>query len=508
MDDQGDTPFFDHYAQFLPILDPLTTPNAYYAQCPFLFWAVIGAACRTYPRNPTLLTALARSITDMALLSLASASAPWHIIQGLLLFLTWPMPKDNTKPELTFPLSGSMLHIAMQNGLHIPMSSHEFTKKRIPAPSEAELIRRSELWARCVIVYQRACIIKGHPPRSFMELEQDFGLREVLIQKLTPSLVLERKCQELVARCSAAVLEVGVRTMSLEQERALDIVLRTFETQVTDLEAGTCLSNTSLPQGEARDAHFHLAYDRFQTKTCCLSIQILHFFKTQTLYSTNCLGRVLNTACSAVECVQDLNREAISLAATPLEVYFGMLLASVTLLRIHKGAPMPGLDLEKARSRFFAAINLLKQMSVQNNDGAAKTVLVLNQLWNSTRAFRKSDGSDFTTLRIRSRLMLSPVADAVWWWREEYDPQFRSGGHTQGNMPDGVDINRDNMATAPIGLTERPEPILFNDQFLADFEWALVDDELFPSTEPYGSVRLHKGSPISGHGAGGSLLLR
>ncbi|KAF5857913.1 hypothetical protein ETB97_005150 [Aspergillus alliaceus] len=405
--------FFDHYAQFLPILDPLTTPNAYYAQCPFLFWAVIGAACRTYPRNPTLLTALARSITDMALLSLASASAPWHIIQGLLLFLTWPMPKDNTKPELTFPLSGSMLHIAMQNGLHIPMSSHEFTKKRIPAPSEAELIRRSELWARCVIVYQRACIIKGHPPRSFMELEQDFGLREVLIQKLTPSLVLERKCQELVARCSAAVLEVG-----------------------------------------------------------------------------------------------DLNREAISLAATPLEVYFGMLLASVTLLRIHKGAPMPGLDLEKARSRFFAAINLLKQMSVQNNDGAAKTVLVLNQLWNSTRAFRKSDGSDFTTLRIRSRLMLSPVADAVWWWREEYDPQFRSGGHTQGNMPDGVDINRDNMATAPIGLTERPEPILFNDQFLADFEWALVDDELFPSTEPYGSVRLHKGSPISGHGAGGSLLLR
>lgn len=348
-----------------------------------------------------------------------------------------------------------------------------------------------------------------------MELEQDFGLREVLFQKLTPSLVLERKCQELVARCSAAVLEVGVRTMSLEQERALDIVLRTFETQAADLEAGTCLSNTSLPQGEARDAHFHLAYDRFQTKTCCLSIQILHFFKTQTLYSTNCLGRLLNTACSAVEYVQDLNREAISLAATPLEVYFGMLLASVTLLRIHKGAPMPGLDLEKARSRFFAAINLLKQMSVQNNDGAAKTVLVLNQLWNSTKAFRKSDGSDFTTLRIRSRLMLSPVVDAVWWWREEYDPQFRSGGPTQGNMPDGmfsyyfrplirwkliigigVDINRDNMATAPIGVTERHEPILFNDQFLADFEWALVDDELFPSTEPYGSGWSSVGAPM------------
>jgi hypothetical protein len=50
----------------------MTTPNAYYVQCPFLFWAVICVACRTYPKNPTLLTVLARSITEMALLSLVS----------------------------------------------------------------------------------------------------------------------------------------------------------------------------------------------------------------------------------------------------------------------------------------------------------------------------------------------------------------------------------------------------------------------------------------------------
>ncbi|KAE8354198.1 hypothetical protein BDV28DRAFT_91185 [Aspergillus coremiiformis] len=475
--------FFDQYAQFLPILDPLITPNAYYAHCPFLFWTVIGVACRTYPRNPTLLTALARSITDMALLSLASTSAPWHTLQGLLLFLTWPMPKDNTRPELTFPLSGSMLHIAMQNGLHIPMSSHEFTKKRIPAPSEAELIRRSELWTRCVIVYQRACMIKGHPPRSFMELEQDLGQRQVLIQKLAPSLVLERKCQELVARCSAAVLEIGIRTMSLEQERALDILLRTFEAQVTDLEA-----------------QINRAHDRFQTIICRLTIQMLHFFKSQTILSTDCLQRLLAAACSAIECLQDLSQTLPSLATTPSEVYSGMLFASVALLRIHKGAPMPGLDLERARSCFFTAINLLKHMSVQNNDAAAKTVIVLNQLWNSTKAFRRSDGSDFTALRIRSRLILSPVVDAVWWWREEHDPQCRPGALSQGNAPDGVDSHRDGTgatANAPNGLMERHEPILFDDQFLADFEWALGDDAIFPSTEPYGSGWSSGGATIA-----------
>lgn len=54
----------------------------------------------------------------------------------------------------------------------------------------------------------------------------------------------------------------------------------------------------------------------------------------------------------------------------------------------------------------------------------------------------------------------------------------------------GIDSNRDStgaVVNAPIGLMERQEPVLFDDQFLADFEWALGDDGLFPPTEPYGS---------------------
>lgn len=147
--------FFDHYAPFLPIVDPKPSPDTFHVQSPFLFWAIVGVACRTYPRNPTLLSALSRSINELALLAIATTSAPWHTIQGLLINLTWPFPKESGKPDVTFPLCGMLLHIAMQNGLHIPMSSHEFSKVKVPAPSEADMIRRSELWAHCVIVYQR-----------------------------------------------------------------------------------------------------------------------------------------------------------------------------------------------------------------------------------------------------------------------------------------------------------------------------------------------------------------
>lgn len=77
-------------------------------------------------------------------------------------------------------------------------------------------------------------------------------------------------------------------------------------------------------------------------------------------------------------------------------------------------------------------------MSVESNDSPAKAVIILNQLWNSSKAFRKADGSEYTALRIRSRLVLSPVLDAVWWWRDEFDPLARALNSTQGEQTEGI----------------------------------------------------------------------
>lgn len=77
-------------------------------------------------------------------------------------------------------------------------------------------------------------------------------------------------------------------------------------------------------------------------------------------------------------------------------------------------------------------------MTVGSNDMAAKMVLVLNQLWNSSKAFRKPDGVESTALRIRSRLVVSPVVDAVWWWRDEFDPHGRFGNVPQATTSDGL----------------------------------------------------------------------
>lgn len=262
--------------------------------------------------------------------------------------------------------------------------------------------------------------MKGQSARTLVHLEQDPGQSQVLLEKLAPSLVLKVKCQELVARCSVAVVENGVRTMSIEQERALDVLIRVFERQMNDLEAQTTSED-----------------DKLHARLCRLAIEVFHFFKNQTVLSTGCLSRVLAAACAVVDSIENLGQRLSSLCIAPVQVDFGILLASMTLLRILKGFPSEDLHIERARSSFFTVINLARQMSFASNDRAAKAVIILNQLWNSTKAFRKSDGTEYTALRIRSRLVHSPVVDAVWWWRDEFDPQARAMGSSQGDASEG-----------------------------------------------------------------------
>ncbi|KAJ5125056.1 uncharacterized protein N7515_008881 [Penicillium bovifimosum] len=472
--------FFRHYASFLPILDAQTRPDVYYAQSPFLFWAILGVSSRSYGRNPTLQSALAQEVTEMAFMSVLSTCAPWHIIQGLLILLTWPFPKDN-RPDVTFPMSGMLLHVAMQNGFHIPMSSHEFSRVKIPAPSELDMVRRSELWAHCVLVYQRSCLIKGQSPRNLVTMAQDETQRQVLFDMIAPHLVQKLRCQEVLGKCCEAVLENGVRAMTLEQELALDVLLRRFEGDVDDIAL----------QAVVEDERYYLLL-------CRMAIQSFHFYKTQTIATSGCLPRLIVTACNLVDYVQALADRTGYLFMVPVQITFGLLLASMSLLRILKSdLASSGLDTSRARATFFAAINLAKQMSTDRSDTAAKIVTVLTQLWNSSKAFRKADGSDYTALRIRSRLILSQILDSVWWWRDEFDPkaraemrgcEFMDNISSRGRSFQGIEVGHATVGTDPGRepssrgnvqnlSTSRRDDLYMNEDYLTNFEW--LSDEIF-----------------------------
>lgn len=147
--------FYRQYAHFMPVLDTESPPNQTYDQSEFLFWAIIGTASRTCAKNPTLFPALVKPITNMAFLSSLAAPGPWNTVQGLLLVLNWPFPREPEGVDIIFPLTGLLLHLAMQHGMHNPISSHEFFKTKQPVPDVVDVSRRSELWAYTLITYQR-----------------------------------------------------------------------------------------------------------------------------------------------------------------------------------------------------------------------------------------------------------------------------------------------------------------------------------------------------------------
>lgn len=208
-----------------------------------------------------------------------------------------------------------------------------------------------------------------------------------------------------------------------------------------------------------------------------------------------------------IDSIQAMASRLGFVSMAPVHVMYGLLLASTSLLRILKSTAARSLDYGRARSSLFLAINLAKQMSVEGTDTAAKMAIILNQLWNSSKAFRKPDGSEYIALRIRNRLVHSPVVDVVWWWRDEFGPQTRDmvlawTDPAGGTVPPHA-RSFSNTFTGSLGVgngeslgiqstsapTEGQEAFHLDEHFLADFEWALGDDALFaaesiPSTWP------------------------
>lgn len=336
---------------------------------------------------------------------------------------------------------------------------------------------------------------KGQIPR--MNSAQDLTQRQAILDKIAPWLALKLRCQGIVGRCSEAVAENGIQAMSMDQERALDILLRTYESQMDDLEL-QAVSGKIVTLVPIMVIHADRPGDdeRFDVFLARMAIQGYHFYKIQTWVSSACFPRVLVTACNLIDHIQCLTDRVKSLAMTPAQINFGLFLASTSLLRILKSpAASHGLETTRARASLFTAINLAKQMSVDSADMASKMVIVLSAIWNSNKAFRRPDGSEFTTLRIRGRFVVSSIIDTIWWWRDEYDPpsRFRSvvepaGGSAYGHsrsygapetgpVVSGTDTSQQDLASC---LNQ--DAFLLDEQFLADFEWALTDDALF-STE-------------------------
>jgi transcriptional regulatory protein LEU3 len=138
----------------LPILDPLGSADDLYGYYPLLFWIVLSLGARKYDKHPTLIHALSPRVTNHVMMSMNPRNVPIGIIKALVLFLTWPFPSNSFYRTSPFILSATLIHMAMQRGLHTPYLHSEPLRQGLES-LEIGNVEGAKLWSYTVITYQR-----------------------------------------------------------------------------------------------------------------------------------------------------------------------------------------------------------------------------------------------------------------------------------------------------------------------------------------------------------------
>lgn len=146
--------YFTYYHPFLPLLNPPKPPEVYLNRCPLLAWTIICVASRRSQHEPGLLSALSGPFSRLLWSTITSVPQDYRVVKALCVLCTWPLPTTSQRTDATFMLSGLMMQIAMQLGLHRPVQAEEFTTFRMEVQGEA-LKDRLHTWVICNVVAQK-----------------------------------------------------------------------------------------------------------------------------------------------------------------------------------------------------------------------------------------------------------------------------------------------------------------------------------------------------------------
>ncbi|KAI9826995.1 MAG: hypothetical protein M1819_007089 [Sarea resinae] len=443
--------FFTFYHQFLPFLDPEKPPDQYYKASPLLFWAIISVAARRYNLEPTLLSSLSGPVSRLIWSTLAEVPQSYYIVKALCLLCTWPFPISSTSTDPTFMLTGTMMQIAMQIGLHRPSHAQDFTKIRVELREE-ELRDRVKTWAACNIVAQSVATGFGQPPSA----QYDWTVEPVgshegsgsyqLPDELAARLQIEKFCDKVT---KALYSNHGNSTgLYSDHERSImsTFLIRDFE----ELEEriGDILSPIKTLHIRAAGLHLRLFafFDSNAHKSYRQDLLGLYFATTSFLETALNLETALAGAI---------------LPYTSNYILQLMIAAGFTLLKLLNSFFAPSIDLEYGKSLFNRTIWAIRSISVASNDLPSRLAEVLAQLWRAggggsarpqTTASNGMGGSvvpdtdSSLQLKVRCRMSMSLVFDSVWRWREEFQAKGRGNLDSAVRNPTNPDSGAENQS--------------------------------------------------------------
>ncbi|CAO2651831.1 Nn.00g001140.m01.CDS01 [Neocucurbitaria sp. VM-36] len=461
------TLFFTQYHPLFPILDASLGPNDYYELSPFLFWAIVVTGSRRYSEDPTILDKTSQLITPLAFSSMALRSSPIPVIQGLLILSTWRLPTNSMYKDMTHLMCGSAVHLATQIGLHISGVGQDFA--RMPIKQNQDLkISRARLWLCCVIVSIRTSCAEGIPPLAESFFDGDERNREDMVPYLPLDLQYLHKVYIILLRAMVAMGKTNLQSINCDV-RVLRSLISIFDSQLL-----------SLAPSSPSDL------DTLQLNCARIHVMAFHFFAHPTNPGPDAdgLSRFYSLCVSVIQTATTMTMTQQTAFASVSQSFIDrtITLAGFTILRLVRSPLAQHLDLAAGEKAFFQAVQFLKNVSLQQGDIGLRTALIMNDLWGSSRVFRRKDGRvESLGLRLRTRLSMSVSYDMFWYWREEF-------GHMQNPYNGEEPIVASNDATHPgtppyisSQAQELSEATVRSQAPVSKFDPSLVNPQLQPN---------------------------
>lgn len=313
--------------------------------------------------------------------------------------------------------------------------------------------------------------------------------RALILRKISSSVREQLEIQNVVAECCQALSRNGLRTMSADQERSLDIISKVFEARIEEHQStpSTCMSNCNNLLKMALT--LSLAINSLLRHIARLSIQVFGFYKSLVPLKPSAIAGLYSSVSNLLDAMESHSVQ-VNIAVSPLYLLYGLLSASYVLVRLIKTPHLACyIDANQATALLLQGITLAKQMSLNHNDTAARMVVILTDLRDSNIAFKNSVGmSGSPALRIRGRLVMSHALDVMLYWKEEFGRSLGPYPTPFAEQPcSDLDLRMSakNLAATVADVPDDEPPSNYlsplpADPLLTDFG-ILLDDGLFSS---------------------------
>ncbi|OJJ43418.1 hypothetical protein ASPZODRAFT_146133 [Penicilliopsis zonata CBS 506.65] len=396
--------FFQFYHPFLPLLDPQKGPEEYFQVSNLLAWTIVCVASRRAPLEPGLLSSLSGPISRLVWSTITGVPQDYHVVKALCLLCTWPLPTTSQRTDATFMLSGLMMQIAMQLGLHRPVQAEEFTTFRMEVRGE-EMKDRLQTWIICNIVAQNVATGYGQPPSTIYDWALEPASLKDADYRLPNDLKIRLRIEKFCDRVTKALYSSKPDPAEfISSEKFL--IIQLLENELKDMELDFGRSMTQINMIHLRAAELHLRYFVFLGNSS-RSDDLTKLF----IATTSFLGRVLDLETAPGELLGHATNYILQMIVS----------AAFALMKLLKSAFNRHIDFEHGKLLFNGAISAIRRISVMDHDRPVRLADILAQMWNAGTPGSASE-EDALQLKVRCRMSMSHVYDTVWRWRQRFRP--------------------------------------------------------------------------------------